>query len=91
MVAGRHHVRVSRRWVPSRLVSRSGGSFFNPPGYPPFCSENPHQTYQKIIKWEDYLQFPNDVHLSREAEDLVRRCVPSEQDHPKYQLTPLMA
>lgn len=42
-------------------------------GYPPFCSENPHQTYQKIIKWEEYLQFPNDVHLSREAEDMVRR------------------
>jgi hypothetical protein len=42
-------------------------------GYPPFCSENPHQTYQKIIKWQEYLQFPNDVHLSREAEDLIRR------------------
>lgn len=42
-------------------------------GYPPFCSENPHQTYQKIIKWQDYLQFPSDIRLSREAEDLVRR------------------
>jgi hypothetical protein len=41
-------------------------------GYPPFCSENPHQVYQKIIKWEDYLQIPSDVHLSREAEGMIR-------------------
>jgi hypothetical protein len=44
-------------------------------GYPPFCSENPHQTYQKIIKWQDYLHFPDDIRLSREAEDLIRRYV----------------
>jgi hypothetical protein len=44
-------------------------------GYPPFCSENPHQTYQKIIKWQDYLHFPDDIRLSREAEDLIRRWV----------------
>ena len=42
------------------------------PGYPPFCSESPHQTYQKIIKWEDYLQIPKDVDLSREAEGMIR-------------------
>ncbi|KAJ9120756.1 hypothetical protein QFC22_002687 [Naganishia vaughanmartiniae] len=42
-------------------------------GYPPFCSENPHQTYQKIIKWQDYLHFPDDIRLSRETEDLIRR------------------
>jgi len=41
-------------------------------GYPPFCSESPHQTYQKIIKWEDYLQIPKDVDLSREAEGMIR-------------------
>lgn len=42
-------------------------------GYPPFCSESTHDTYQKIIHWQSYLAFPEDVHLSREAEDLVRR------------------
>lgn len=43
------------------------------PGYPPFCSENAHDVYRKIIDWRNHLYFPDDVHLSREAEDLVRR------------------
>lgn len=42
-------------------------------GYPPFCSENTHETYQKIMQWHRYLAFPDDIHLSREAEDLIRR------------------
>ena len=42
-------------------------------GYPPFCSESTHETYHKIIQWPNYLMFPDDVHLSREAEDLIRR------------------
>lgn len=42
-------------------------------GYPPFCSESTHDTYQKIINWPSYLMFPDDVHLSHEAEDLIRR------------------
>lgn len=44
-------------------------------GYPPFCSESTHETYHKILQWQNYLMFPDDVHLSREAEDLIRRCV----------------
>lgn len=63
-------------------------------GYPPFCSENAHDTYRKIIDWKNRgsflplpcpypiahhlplaadLYFPDDVHLSRESEDLIRR------------------
>ncbi|KAI9634344.1 putative serine/threonine-protein kinase orb6 [Dioszegia hungarica] len=42
-------------------------------GYPPFCSENAHDVYRKIIEWRSHLFFPDDVHLSREAEDLIRR------------------
>ncbi|KAI0031121.1 AGC/NDR protein kinase [Vararia minispora EC-137] len=42
-------------------------------GYPPFCSENASETYKKIINWPSLLAFPEDVHLSREAEDLMRR------------------
>jgi len=42
-------------------------------GYPPFCSESTHDTYKKIIDWQTHLQFPDDVHLSRESEDLIRR------------------
>lgn len=44
-------------------------------GYPPFCSENASDTYKKIVQWPKHLFFPEDVHLSREAEDLMRRCV----------------
>lgn len=44
-------------------------------GYPPFCSEQTHETYQKIVQWPRFLGFPEDVHLSREAEDLIRRYV----------------
>ena len=42
-------------------------------GYPPFCSDSTHDTYQKIVNWPHWLLFPDDVYLSQEAEDLVRR------------------
>ncbi|KAG7449181.1 kinase-like protein [Guyanagaster necrorhizus] len=44
-------------------------------GYPPFCSETTHETYQKIMEWQYHLVFPDDVHLSHEAEDLIRRLI----------------
>ncbi|KAF8640000.1 hypothetical protein AX17_001246 [Amanita inopinata Kibby_2008] len=44
-------------------------------GYPPFCSETTHETYQKIVQWQHHLIFPDDVHLSFEAEDLIRRLI----------------
>ncbi|GLB33836.1 putative haspin like kinase [Lyophyllum shimeji] len=46
-------------------------------GYPPFCSDSTHETYQKIMQWPHYLVFPDDVHLSRESEDLIRRLITS--------------
>ncbi|GME85994.1 unnamed protein product [[Candida] boidinii] len=42
-------------------------------GWPPFCSETPKETYRKIINWQETLQFPEDVHLSPESEDLILR------------------
>ncbi|KAI8906318.1 kinase-like domain-containing protein [Gorgonomyces haynaldii] len=42
-------------------------------GYPPFCSDHPQETYQKIMNWREYLYVPDDIHLSREAEDLLQR------------------
>ncbi|KAF8468520.1 kinase-like domain-containing protein [Russula ochroleuca] len=42
-------------------------------GYPPFCAENASDTYKKIIDWPHYLHFPEEVHLSTEAHDLMRR------------------
>ncbi|KAF8351434.1 kinase-like domain-containing protein [Amanita rubescens] len=44
-------------------------------GYPPFCSETTLETYQKIMRWPQYLVFPEDVHISFEAEDLIRRLI----------------
>jgi serine/threonine protein kinase len=44
-------------------------------GYAPFCSDNPADTYQKIIEWPHYLFFPEEVYISREGEDLIRRLV----------------
>ncbi|KAF8634587.1 hypothetical protein AX17_004176 [Amanita inopinata Kibby_2008] len=41
-------------------------------GYAPFCSDNPSDTYKKIIDWPNYLYFPEEVYISREGEDLIR-------------------
>ncbi|KAL5527578.1 CBK1 [Sanghuangporus baumii] len=49
-------------------------------GYPPFCSETPHETYKKIVNWRNFLAFPDDVHLSRESEDLIRRLITSPEE-----------
>lgn len=46
-------------------------------GYPPFCSESTHETYQKILHWKQSLAFPDDVHLSPEALDLIKRMITS--------------
>lgn len=49
-------------------------------GWPPFCSETPAETYRKIINWRQTLQFPEDVHLSPEAQDLILRLL-TDADH----------
>lgn len=46
-------------------------------GWPPFCSETPHETYRKIINWQETLVIPEDIHLLPEAEDLIRRLLTS--------------
>jgi len=46
-------------------------------GYPPFCGEEQNETYLKIQHWRQTLCFPDDIHLSVEAEDLMRRYLPS--------------
>ena len=51
-------------------------------GYAPFASEDPTETYQKIIEWPKYLYFPEDVYISREGEDLIRGCVSSLERLP---------
>ncbi|KAL9537829.1 Serine/threonine-protein kinase [Mucor bainieri] len=44
-------------------------------GFPPFCSDLPHDTYRKIMDWPNYLEFPDDRPMSVEAEDLIRRLI----------------
>lgn len=44
-------------------------------GWPPFCAEDAHDTYRKIVDWRKQLYFPNDVPLGPEAENLIRRYV----------------
>ncbi|KAL7674171.1 hypothetical protein ACOME3_000451 [Neoechinorhynchus agilis] len=40
-------------------------------GYPPFCSDTPQQTYQKVMNFRDALVFPAEVPISDAAEDLI--------------------
>jgi len=42
-------------------------------GYPPFCSENPQETYLKIKNWKDTLVFPPEVPVSESAKETIRR------------------
>jgi len=48
-------------------------------GYPPFCSDNndPTDTYQKILDWENELEFPPDIALENNAISLIRSLVTS--------------
>ncbi|KAI9840039.1 MAG: hypothetical protein M1819_000231 [Sarea resinae] len=44
-------------------------------GWPPFCADDPHDTYRKIVAWPETLYFPDDIILSPEAESLIRNLV----------------
>lgn len=44
-------------------------------GYPPFCAEHPAETYRKVMNWRETLSFPDDVELSPDAKDLIKRYV----------------
>jgi protein-serine/threonine kinase len=42
-------------------------------GWPPFCAEDTHDTYRKIVNWRESLYFPDELVLGRDAEDMIRR------------------
>ncbi|KAG0634024.1 kinase-like domain-containing protein [Tuber brumale] len=46
-------------------------------GWPPFCAEDAHETYRKIVNWQTQLYFPDEIILSPEAEDLIRGLITS--------------
>ncbi|KAJ3272159.1 Serine/threonine-protein kinase [Terramyces sp. JEL0728] len=54
-------------------------------GYPPFASDNPHETYQKIINWRHTLFIPESVVLSEEAEDLLQGLLCDAADRLGYE------
>jgi serine/threonine protein kinase len=42
-------------------------------GYPPFYSDNPMQTCHQIVRFKEFLEFPDDIPLSDDAIDLISR------------------
>ena len=49
-------------------------------GYPPFYSEDPSVTCQKIQHWKKTLHMPAEAHISPEAGDLIRKLVRDRGD-----------
>ncbi|KAJ3214105.1 Serine/threonine-protein kinase [Dinochytrium kinnereticum] len=52
-------------------------------GYPPFCSPSQEETYRKIMGWRESLIFPEEIYLSFEAEDLIRKMLCDAGDRIK--------
>lgn len=44
-------------------------------GWPPFCAEETHDTYRKIVNWKDCLYFPDEIALSQTSESMIRAYV----------------
>ncbi|KAL9044343.1 MAG: hypothetical protein Q9214_002514 [Letrouitia sp. 1 TL-2023] len=55
-------------------------------GWPPFCAEDPHDTYRKIVNWRETLYFPDDVPLNRIPENLIRNLLCSAEHRLGTQL-----
>ncbi len=46
-------------------------------GYPPFYGEDPTTTCKKVMNFKKYLEFPDNIKVSREAIDLLKRLITS--------------
>ena len=42
-------------------------------GYPPFFSDDPSETYKRILNWEQYFEIPSDSQISPQAIDLITK------------------
>ena len=49
-------------------------------GYPPFYSDSPKITCQKILNWKKTLHIPPESNISREAMDLIHQLVCDKED-----------
>ena len=44
-------------------------------GYAPFCSEETKDVCYRVMNWKQYLKIPDDVVISKEAEDLIFKMI----------------
>ena len=44
-------------------------------GYAPFCSKDTNEVCYKVLHWNKFLEFPNNIKISNEAEDLIRKLI----------------
>ena len=44
-------------------------------GYAPFCAQETREVCKRIIDFKKYLQFPPEIKLSKEAEDLIKQLI----------------
>ena len=49
-------------------------------GYPPFCSETPQETYNKIMNWRRTLEFPTEVPISKNAKRTIKKMCDSMEN-----------
>ena len=49
-------------------------------GYPPFFSDEPSITCQKILNWRKTFVIPDDANLSSQAIDLLKRLVTDSEN-----------
>lgn len=56
-------------------------------GYPPFYSENPQSTCDKIVRWRHFLRFPREQHphVPKEAIDLIRHLLCDAPDRFEFE------
>jgi len=54
-------------------------------GYPPFYAEDPMSTCRKIVNWKKTLVFPEEAHLSTEAEDIIHRLISDSSKRLSFQ------
>ena len=40
-------------------------------GYPPFCADNPQETFRKVMNYRETLVFPAEIPISNVAKDLI--------------------
>jgi serine/threonine kinase 38 len=40
-------------------------------GYPPFCADNPQETFRKVMNYRETLIFPAELPISNIAKDLI--------------------